>query len=395
MSPINVLDVVLILCMVVYAFSGYQQGFIVGACSTVGLLVGGFVGIEVAPLLLDRFSRGLSVSVAALVVVLVLAFLGQALGSFVGHQIRRLVVWRPVRLVDAVSGAVLSVVAMLLIAWVLGLAVTGARLDGVNREVRNSAVLGAVDDVMPQASQRVLSAFNSVVDSSEFPRYLEPFASEHIVPVSPPSGGILHAAAVVRDRRSVVKVIGAAAACNRTVEGSGFVYAPGRVMTNAHVVAGVTDPVVRLGDRDLHARVVVYNPDVDVAVLAVPGLRLPPLHFGPALSSGAAVAVLGYPENGPYDAEPARIRIKQRLRSPNIYDQSTVYRDTYSLYGRVRRGNSGGPVVGQAGKVVGVVFAASVVDPSTGYALTAQQVSRAAAAGERRSAAVTTGGCIR
>lgn len=380
--------------MVVYAFSGYQQGFIVGACSTVGLLVGGFVGIEIAPLLLDRFSPGLSVSVAALVVVLVLAFVGQGLGSFAGHRVRRLVVWRPVRVVDAVSGAVLSVVAMLVIAWVLGLAVTGARLDGVNREVRNSAVLGAVDDVMPQASHRVLSAFNSIVGSSAFPRYLEPFAPEHIVPVAPPNDRILQAQAVVRDRRSVVKVIGSAQGCNRTVEGSGFVYAPGRVMTNAHVVAGVSDPMVRVGNRDLRATVVVYNPDVDVAVLAVPGLHLPALHFGPELASGAAVAVLGYPENGPYDAEAARIRIKQRLRSPNIYDHGTVYRDTYSLYGLVRRGNSGGPLVGKTGKVVGVVFAASVVDPTTGYALTADQVSRAATAGERRSAAVSTGGCI-
>ncbi len=381
--------------MAVYAFSGYQQGFIVGACSTVGLLVGGFVGIEIAPLLLDRFSSGLSVSVAALVVVLALAFVGQGLGSFAGHQIRRLVVWRPVRVVDAVSGAALSVVAMLVIAWVLGLAVTGARLGGVNREVRSSVVLGVVDEVMPQASQRVLSEFNSIVDSSDFPRYLEPFAPEHIVPVAPPNDRILQAAAVARARRSVVKVIGSAQSCNRTVEGSGFVFAPGRVMTNAHVVAGVSSPVIRVGNRDLHATVVVYNPDVDVAVLDVPGLQVPALHFGPALSSGAAVAVLGYPENGPYDAEPARVRIKQRLRSPNIYDQGTVYRDTYSLYGLVRRGNSGGPLVGKAGKVVGVVFAASVVDPNTGYALTAQQVSQAAAAGERRSAAVSTGGCIR
>lgn len=380
--------------MLIYAFTGYQQGFIVGACSTIGLLGGGFGGIELAPVVLDRFKPGLAVSLAALAVVLALAFIGQALGSFAGYQIKRLVVWHPVRIIDSLSGAALSVVAMLVIAWVLGLAVSGAKLGGLNRQVRNSAILGAVDSVMPRASEQALGAFTSIVDSSDFPQYLEPFSPERIVPVAPPSSRVLRAAAVQRDQRSVVKVISASNLCHRTVEGSGFVYAPGRVMTNAHVVAGSSRPVVRLGDHAVAARVVVYNPDVDVAVLSVPGLRRPALQFAGGISSGAPVAVLGYPENGPYDAEAARVRAMQRLRSPNIYNRGSVERDTYSLYGEVRHGNSGGPVVSRAGKVVGVVFAGSVVDSTTGYALTASQVSRAASAGSHRTAEVSTGGCI-
>ncbi|MGH3448337.1 MAG: MarP family serine protease, partial [Nocardioidaceae bacterium] len=390
-GAMNILDWVLLGCALLYGLSGYQQGFLVGSASVVGLVGGGFAGIKVAPKLLDGFDPGLSISVAALVVVLACAFGGQALGAFVGHELRERVRWRPARVLDALSGAALSALAMLLIAWVLGVAVSGARLSGVNKEVRDSAILGTVDNVMPGGSDRLLSAFNSIVDASGFPRYLEPFAPEHIKDVRTPRTGVLDRAGVVRAQRSVVKVLGSAPSCGRTLEGSGFVYANGRVMTNAHVVAGVDEPVVRLNDTDYQAEVVYYDPEVDVAVLQVPDLQAPTLSFGSAVDTGDPVAVLGYPENGPYDAEPGRVRDDQRLRSPDIYGDGTVYRDTYSLYSVVRQGNSGGPVVTPRGRVVGVVFAASVIDSDTGYALTARQVADAASSGASSSDRVDTG----
>src|SRR3954451_9605339 len=158
----NALDVILLLCAVVYALTGYQQGFLIGSCATVGLVAGGFVGIQVAPWVLERFDDGLSVSVAALLIVVVLAFLGQGTGAVLGQRLRTHVTRRPARVVDALSGAALSVTAMLIIAWVLGVAASGSSLDGVNKEVRTSAVLGAVDDAMPGGSERLLSAFNAV-----------------------------------------------------------------------------------------------------------------------------------------------------------------------------------------------------------------------------------------
>lgn len=389
----NALDVALLVIVVIYAFAGYQQGFLVGSASTVGLLLGGYIGVRVTPLLLDGFDPGLSVSLAALLVVLACAFLGQASGSYAGNQLRARVTWRPARVFDAMSGAALSVVAMLLIAWVLGVAASGAQLRALNQEVRESVVLGAVDGALPGDSDRILSAFNALVDASRFPRYLEPFARERIKPVPAPTAAIASRPGVLLAASSVVKILGAATSCSRTLEGSGFVYSEGLVMTNAHVVAGVRRPVVRIDDTDYAAQVVYYDPDVDVAVLSAPDLEVAPLDFDATAESGDMAAVLGYPENGPYDVRPARVREERTLRSPNIYGDAAVYRDTYSLYARVRPGNSGGPLVDVGGDVIGVLFAASVTDANTGYALTADQVSDAAAAGNAADTSVDTGAC--
>ncbi len=389
----NLLDIVLGLAIIVYALAGFQQGFVVGSASTLGLLAGGFFGAQVTPLLLDDFEPSFAVSVAALVVVLALAFGAQAVGALIGARIRNRVRWRPVRMLDALGGSALSVVAVLLIAWVLGVAVSGAQLRSLNREVRASAILGTVDKALPGGSDRVLAAFNALVDSSQFPRYLEPFARERITEVPPPSAGVLQRAGVRDAAGSVVKILGAATACDRVVEGSGFVYAPQRVMTNAHVVAGGSSPVVRIGDASLAATVVYYDADVDVAVLYVPDLQAPALRFDDEADSGDMTAVLGYPENGPYDVQPARVRDRQSLRSPNIYGDGTVTRDTYSIFGLVRQGNSGGPVVDGGGEVIGVVFAASVTDADTGYALTSSQVEQAADAGDSSTEPVSSSEC--
>ncbi len=190
----------------------------------------------------------------------------------------------------------------------------------------------------------------------------------------------------------MVKIRGTSS-CGRGVEGSGFVYADGRVMTNAHVVAGVSDPEVEIGGDAVSAEVVHYDPDLDVAVLAVDTSGLPVLDFDDAAGPGDGVAILGYPQDGPYDAQPGRVRAEQRLRSPDIYGDGTVIREVFSLRGLVRPGNSGGPIVSSGGDTVGVVFAASVTDGDTGYALTAAQVAQSAARGLSGSDPVSTGDC--
>lgn len=390
----NALDWVLLFLVVVYAVSGLQQGFIIGSGATLGLLVGGFLGVQVTPLLLDDFDPSLSVSLAAILLVMVCAFAGQALGAYGGGRLRGRLTWQPARVLDAAGGAALSVAAMLLIAWVLGVAASGANLRSLNNEIRTSSVLATVNAVLPGGSDRVLSAFNTLVDSSIFPRYLEPFAPERIKAVPAPDNGVVRRGAVERDSAAVVKIVGSASSCGRTLEGSGFVFRSGRVMTNAHVVAGVDHPQVRLGETEYAGTVVYDDVNVDVAVIAVPGLPAPPLNFASvAVTSGTPAAVLGFPEDGPYDVQPARIRDEQTLRSPNIYGDSTVLRDTYSIRSLVRQGNSGGPLVDTHGDVLGVVFAASVTDGSTGYALTADQVSKAASVGASASARVDTGAC--
>lgn len=387
----NFLDYCLLLLVVLYALSGYWQGFVAGAFATVGLIAGGLIGIWFVPVLLGSSQPSTLVSLGALFIVLIGASAGQALFQYVGTRTRDRIRWQPIRSLDAIGGSVLSVVAVLVVSWMLGVAISGSRIPGLSPLVRDSKVLVAVNGVMPSSAQSALRGFDNVVGSSFFPRYLEPFAPEHIVDVSPPPSGIVRDAGVQRAETAVFKIRGDNS-CGQGVEGSGFLYAPHRILTNAHVVAGVRHPTVIVGSQQVPATVVYYNPKVDVAVLAV-SMSAPTLSFDTGGHAKQAAVVLGYPQDGPFQADAARIRSQQRLRSPDIYGRGTVTRDVFAVRGLIRPGNSGGPLVSTGGKVLGVVFAASVSSADTGYALTAGQVAGAAAAGRTSTASVSTGSC--
>ncbi|HEY0903953.1 MAG TPA: MarP family serine protease [Marmoricola sp.] len=388
----NLLDWLLVVLVLAYALSGYWQGFITGAFATGGLLLGGLFGVWLAPVALGDANPSLMVSLGALFIVILSASLGQAVLQFAGARIRERITWQPVRALDAVGGALLSACAVLLVSWALGVAISGSRIGGITPLVRESTVLSHVDEVMPATADGALQAFNDVVGTSFFPRYLEPFAPERIIEVGPGPKRLLQDPDVQRAQASVLKIRGTNE-CGRGVEGSGFLYAGNRLMTNAHVVAGIDDPEVVVGDDTVDAEVVYYNPDIDVAVLSFDSDDLSPLRFDRTAEAQDGVAILGYPQDGPFHVEPGRIRSEQRLRSPNIYGDGAVIREVYSLRGRILPGNSGGPILSSAGDVVGVVFAASVTDHDTGYALTAGQVAAAAAAGLTSSSQVSTGGC--
>jgi S1-C subfamily serine protease len=392
----NWIDWVLAVLVLAYALSGYWQGFITGAFATGGLLLGGVIGVWLAPKALGDAAPSVWVSLGALFIVILAASIGQGVLQFAGAKVRDSIHWQPVRVVDALGGAALSAAAVLLVAWALGVAVSGSRISGLSNAVRQSTVLAQVNDVMPSDADNLLDRFNTVVGTSFFPRYLEPFAPERIVSVGVGPERLRKDPDVVRAGASVFKVRGTNS-CGRGVEGSGFLFARGYLMTNAHVVAGISHPTVEIGDGSDHdeasGTVVLYDAGADVAIIAFDSGTAAPLAFDTSAKPRDGVAVLGYPQDGPYDVEPGRIRAEQRLRSPDIYGNGTVIRQVYSLRALVRPGNSGGPIVDSDGDVVGVVFAASVTDGDTGYALTAAQVQGLAATGGSRTTRVSTGGC--
>jgi len=386
------LDIALLVVTGLVAISGFVEGFVLGACATIGLVIGSLIGVYGVPRVLDNFNPSVSVSFAALVLVIVLAAIGRTVGGLLGAKARNGISWRPVKAVDALGGAVLAAASVLVVAWVLGVAVSGARIPSVTAAVRGSEVLAKVDQALPDDADRALQAFNDVVNTDLFPRFLDPFVPERIRDVRPPDGTTSRLPAVRAAASRVAKITGVAS-CSRGLEGSGFVYAPQRVMTNAHVVAGVDNPTVEIDGKEYESTVVHYDPAVDIAVLFVPQLSVQPLRLDPSGRAEATAVVLGYPENGPFDAEPARIRSEERLRGPDIYGDRTVTRETFSIWASVRPGNSGGPLISSRGTVYGVVFAASVEDDRTGYVLTADQVAPGAAAGARATEEVSTGPC--
>jgi S1-C subfamily serine protease len=395
----NVLDWLLLLLVLAYALSGYWQGFVTGAFATTGLLAGGLIGIWLVPVILGDAKPSLSVSLGALFIVIVSASLGQALLQFLGAKLRDKITWQPARAVDALGGALLSALAVLLVAWALGVAVTGSRIGSLTAMVRESTVLRTVNSALPTSAVTSLQDFNDAVGTS-FPRYLQPFADEEIREVSPGAQRLLKDPDIANAEDSVLKIRGNNS-CGRGVEGSGFIFADDHLMTNAHVVAGVDDPDVIIDDQPVDATVVYYNPDLDIAVLEFDDADRPALQFVDSddeeqrsvIDAKDGVAILGYPQDGPYDIQRGRVREERKLESPDIYGHGSVIREVYSLRGLIRPGNSGGPIVTTQGHVAGVVFAASVTDDDTGYALTWSQVAEAADAGRTATREVSTGDC--
>jgi S1-C subfamily serine protease len=391
--PGDLLDLILIALAAAFAVAGYRQGFIIGALGLAGFLGGAALGAVVSPHVARSLAhRTPQQALIAIVVVFLAAVTGQLIASMVGTAMSSRLTWRPAALADSAGGALVSVVSVLLIAWFLGSAVANAPFPAIARQVNRSALLQWVDTMMPQAAHTMFSTFRQLLARGPYTQVFGALGAEGALSVPPPNDAVLRSHALTWESRSIVKILGNAPSCGESLEGSGFVYAPGYVLTNAHVVAGVTDGL-RVSDvhnNHFHARVVLFDPQRDVAILRVFGLPARPLRFVFKADGGTDAIVAGYPQNEPFTAVPARIGAELHATAPNIYSTVLVTRDIYSLRAKVRPGNSGGPLLAKEGGVYGVVFAASVDSPDTGYALTAGEVSSDASRGETLTAAVST-----
>jgi S1-C subfamily serine protease len=389
-----VVDGILILLMLIFAISGYRQGFVIGALSFGGFFSGVLIGLQVGPLLANRFSDSTARLVVSLVAIFALAVLGQTLAGWLGTHLRRAISSPPLQKVDDLGGAFISLVAVLLVAWLIAVPLASTPFPGLNKAVRSSAILGGINSVMPEQAQALSSALRDTLDTSGFPNVLGGLAPTNAKEVAAPDPKLANSEVVQKSKKSVLKVLGTAPSCSRRIEGSGFVYAPERIMTNAHVVAGTRDLVVEDNGSRLDGTVVVYDPERDLAVIYVPGLKAPVMPFAPkAAGSGANAIVLGYPQDGPYDAQSARVRDANELPGRDIYDQNDITRDIYTIRSLVRSGNSGGPLITPNGQVLGVIFAAAADDRNTGFALTASEAAPIAQAGATKTRGVQTGGC--
>lgn len=391
----SLVDVVLIVLALAFALSGFRQGLLVSATSIVGFLGGAVLGAQLSGPVAERI-EGSSVTrvFAALVVVLAGALLGQVVAGAIGRAVRRKVTWEPAKMLDSVAGAVVSAAAVLLVAWMVASPLATSPFPQVAGQVRQSALVQAVDDSVPARVRSVYDNLRQAIDRRGLPDVLDPLTPTQVRDVPAPDPALEASPVVANVRGSVVKISGIAPSCSRQIDGSGFVYAPERVMTNAHVLAGVTEPTVEAEGEQYDATPVFVDEATDVAVLYVPGLPQVPLGFTPTVAAaGDDAIIMGYPGGGDFFVGAARIRDEGDISGPNFRNSGTVVRDVYALFGTVRAGNSGGPLLAPDGSVLGVVFASAIDDPNTGYALTGPQVNQAATAGNTAVAAAATGPC--
>jgi uncharacterized membrane protein required for colicin V production len=391
----SLVDLVLLVLIGVFAVNGYRQGFFVGLLSFVGFFGGAAVGLQLGPWLADHSqSDGVRI-VLALGTIFGLAVAGQALAGWLGARIRSAIRSRGARRVDDAGGALVSVLALLVVAWLVAAPLGSAPIRSLASSVRHSAILHGVDAVMPSRAEALSEALRTTVDTNGFPDVFGGLDPTQVRQVPPPDSALAGSAVVAKARPSVVKIRGTASSCNRMIEGSGFLYAPRHVLTNAHVVAGTKGALtVQAGGDEHHGRVVAYDPEIDLAVVYVPDLTGPLLDFSAVTArSGADAIILGYPLDGDFDAQSARIRDTGPIRGPDIYGNATVTRDVYTLRGLVRNGNSGGPLLDADGAVLGVIFAAAADNDDIGFALTLPEVTKVAGPGRSATTPVSTGSC--
>lgn len=389
----SLLDLALVVGIVGFAVSGYRQGFVVGALSFVGFFGGALFGVQLAPVIANQFDSKTSQVAIALAVAFGCALIGQVLAVAVGSRVRAGMRSPGLRVVDGFGGSIVSVIALLLVAWMVATPLASSSSTWLAGQVRRSVIIPAIDTAVPNSVRALYERFGDVVEQGEFPQVLGPLTPTEVRKVPAPDSALTNSEIVRAVQQSVVKVIGQAPSCDRRLEGTGFVFGKNRIMTNAHVVAGTDQVEIESLGEKLPARVVLYDPNVDVAVLAVDGLDAPVLNFNRNADSGADAIVVGYPQDGPYTATPARVRDERTIRGPNIYQSGQVQREVLMLRSSVRSGNSGGPLLAPDGTVYGVVFAAAVDDKETGFALSVDQVSDAAVQGKRATEEVSTQQC--
>ena len=380
----NAVDLVIVGFALVLAVWGYHQGLIVGGLSLAGFIGGALLGSRVAPLVLAQGAHSPYAPLGALIGALLIGGLLALFGETVGWRLRSRV---GAGKLDGLGGAILLAAVGLLIAWIAGAAALQTPvLKQQRRDVQRSAILSFLDDTLPPTGP----VLNALKRFDPVPRINGPSPK-----VGPPPPGIVNAAGVRNAQGSVVRVVGTA--CGLNVEGSGWVAEGGLIVTNAHVVAGQDDTQIQVGGTaaGVSAQAVAFDPKNDLAILRSPaGDGLTPLQLDLDPKPGTPAAILGYPENGPFDAEPGRVGQTSEVISQDAYGRGPVTREMTALRGNVREGNSGGPMVDASGRVVTLIFA-SADRPGTGsgYGVPTEIVARALG-GADPSRTVSTGPCV-
>ncbi|MDR4532061.1 MarP family serine protease [Glutamicibacter sp. PS] len=387
------LDAVIFVVLLGFFIAGVRRGFIRTLGDMLGLIAGGVAAFFAIPIV-STFAEnpwwrvGLMIGTAA-----VLILLGQWFGRVIATAIRRWLNFDILRAVDGLAGGIISVLITATVIGALAFSVSSMGMPRLSAEIGDSRMIDMIRKATPDAVNRAISNARSAVLAETIPTILEPFAP----PVQPvPEGQWKATDAQLAAKDSSTKISGTAIQCGVNQTGSGFVVGNQLVMTNAHVVAGLSSATVETEDRRIHRGYVVYfDPETDIALLRVEGLEAPALPIAQEdLERGDSAAFLGHPAGGPFQMGGAVVASQAKVSLADIYGENPRAISIYQLTAEIQQGNSGGPLVNEQGQAVGMIFAKSRNDAETGFALSLEELEEALDAGAQRTRAINTGGCI-
>jgi S1-C subfamily serine protease len=389
---LTVLDLVLILALLSYLAYGLRNGFLVTVGGIAGFAAGAIAAFFAVPLVSGFVADSgwrLTAIVAAAVALVVL---GHGLGTMIGRQIRGAVRIRPLRAVDRLVGGAVNLVVSALVMSMLAFSIGSLGVPFVSQQLAESKVIRFIDGMTPDPVKATMAELRSEVIGNGIPTLIEGLDQGQAVPVPDAS---TDTPALNRAAGSVLKIAGTAYQCGQNQTGTGFVVSEDRVVTNAHVVAGVSEPVVEMPDGGaMPGRVVYFDTKHDLAVLAVEDLPVQPLPLSTDLPNGSPAAFAGYPHGGPFQSRPATIQDITTVLVPDIYGSNPSPEEIYRLAGNVQPGNSGGPLLTTEGQVAGVIFAKATSDAEMGFAITMDDLNPVASQAASLSAPVSSGQCI-
>ncbi|HSX07157.1 MAG TPA: MarP family serine protease [Candidatus Saccharimonadia bacterium] len=387
----NAVDLLIVLFAILSVARGFRIGLARQAGSTLGFIAGLFVGSWASSIFISYESNPTTKFLTGLVTVLCCGFIVMTIGEVIGIRLKeRLMRISALNAFDGSLGSAMSVTTVLFTVWLSASLLLISPNTSLQQPLNNSHILGALNSHLPPATS-VLSSLNKLINPNDFPEVFRGLEPSPDGATNVPSLAIFNPV-IAATSASVVKVEGTG--CGGIVEGSGFVVQPNEIVTNAHVIAGVTKPKVIDGNTVHSGRVIWFDPDVDLAVLHVDNLSGKPLVINatdePFNTPGV---VLGYPGGGGFTAQAAAIIDHFPASGRNIYGQGNTTRDIYSVHAHIIPGNSGGPLIGRDGRVLGIVFATSTTYNNVGYALTGHQVSSELATAEQSTTIHSTGSC--
>lgn len=392
MVGLTVLDIVLILALLSYLVYGLRNGFLVTVGGLAGFAAGAIAAFFAVPLVstfVEDSGWRLTAIIAAAVVLMAL---GHGLGTMVGRQLRGVVRIRPLRAVDRLVGGALNLVVSALVMSMLAFSVSSLGVPVVSQQLAESKVIRFIDGLTPTPVKATMAELRSTVIGNGIPTLLEGLDQGQAVQVPNTS---TNTPALNRAAQSVLRIAGTAYECGQNQTGSGFVVSEDRVVTNAHVVAGVSQPVVEMPDGGaMPGRVVYFDTRRDLAVLAVDNLLSQPLQLSRDLPGGSQAAFAGYPHGGPFQSKPATVQDIATVLVPDIYGNNPAPEDIYRLAGDVQPGNSGGPLLTTDGQVAGVIFAKATSDAEVGFAITMNDLDPVAEQAPSLASPVSSGQCI-